>query len=173
MKTSIIAPAFSAIIGLYSITPAMAEPFNDRRPDRKDYTSARQAPVVDRSERRQAKLPAAQTQNGVTFVTGGIGKPEATAMKAAAKRYDLMLVFADRGGHYLADVNVKIKDSQGNTVLDVVSDPILLANLPSGRYTLQADAQGKKQVKTIHLTHRHSAQLVNYWPTRSEEIAHL
>lgn len=170
MKTPIaVSSAFAVIIGLYGITPVMAESGDDQRPDRVDWASARQAPAVDPSEGRPAELPPAQTQNGITFVTGGIGKPEAAAMKAMAQRYDLMLVFADRGGHYLADVNVKIKDGEGNTVLDTVSDPILLANLPSGRYTIQADADGKSLVKTFSLagkTSRRSTQLVYHWPTR-------
>ncbi|MDG4562517.1 MAG: hypothetical protein P9E88_14610 [Candidatus Competibacter sp.] len=152
---------------MYGITPALAESFNNREPDIEDWTSARQAPVAYPREGRPAGLPAAQSQNGITFVTGGIGKPEANAMKAAAKRYDLMLVFADRGGHYLADVNVKIKDTKGNTVLDIVSDPILLADLPAGRYTVQADADGKLLVKTVSLTGktgRRPAEIVYHWP---------
>ncbi|MBK8964347.1 MAG: hypothetical protein IPM75_15195 [Candidatus Competibacteraceae bacterium] len=175
MKTPIAASsAFAAIIGLYGITPAVAESFDDQRPDRADWTSARQAPAVHPSERRPAELPAAQTQNGITFVTGGIGKSEAAAMKAAAKRHDLMLVFADREGHYLADVNVKIKDMKGNTVLDTVSDPILLADLPSGRYTIQADADGKSFVKTFSVTSKtggRPTEFVYRWPTRSERGA--
>ncbi|MDG4604941.1 MAG: hypothetical protein P9D89_02530 [Candidatus Contendobacter sp.] len=167
MKTSIAASsAFAVIVGLSGITPTVAESFNDQRPDSEDWASARQASVVYPSEGGQAELPAAQTQNGITFVTGGIGKPEASAMKAAAQRYDLMLVFADHGGHYLADVNVKIKDRAGNTVLDIVSDPILLANLPAGRYTLQAAGpDGKMLVKTINLTSKRPVQLVYHWPT--------
>lgn len=175
MKTPIAAlSAFAAIISLHGITPAMAESFADRRPDREDWTTARQGPVVYPGERRQAELPAVQSQNGITFVTGGIGKPEATAMKAAAKRYDLMLVFADRGGHYLADVKVKIEDREGNTVLDIVSDPILLANLPAGRYTVRADMGGKLLVKTVSLTGKtggRPAEFVYHWPTSFEDRA--
>ena len=169
MKAPIVASAFAAIIGLSGPAPALAQSFSDQKPESEDWTFVRQAPVLYPSEEPQAVLPAAQNQNGITFVTGGIGQPEASVMRAAAKRYDLMLVFADRDGHYLADVNVKIRDMEGNTVLDIVSDPILLANLPSGRYTLHADAQGEMLVKTIDLTTKHPVRLVYHWPVSFED----
>lgn len=170
MKTPIVVSAFSALISLYSVTPALAESFTDQRSNSEVWTSARSAPIVYQSERPYgAKLPVAQTVNGITFVTGGIGKTEANAMKAAAKHYDTLLIFADRGGHYLADVKVKIKDMKGNTVLDIVSDPIFLANLPSDRYTVHADARGYTLVKTINLTSKRPAQYVYHWPASFDE----
>lgn len=163
MKTPIaISSVFAVIIGLYGITPVMAESCDDRGSDREDRASASQAPDVYPSEGPRAELPAAQTENGTTFVTGGVGKPEAAAMKAVAGRYDLMLVFADRSGHYLADVDVKIKNKEGNTVLDTVSDPILLVDLPSGRYTVQANANGELLVRTFSLTGKTDRQSIQF-----------
>ena len=118
-------------------------------------------------------LPATQTQNGITYVTGGIGDPEAAAMKAAAKNYNLMLTFAERRGDYLADVKVDIKDVKGNTILDIVSGPILLVNLPSGRYTIQAEEYDKPMVKTVDVTSRHHEQFVYAWPNDIDENASL
>jgi hypothetical protein len=177
MKTPIaVSSTLAAIIGLYGVTPAIAESCDAQRADREDWTSTRDIPVVDPGERWQTRLPAAQTQNGIIFITGGVGKSEAAAMKAAARHHDLMLVFADHEGHYLADVNVEIKDRQGNTVLDLVSDPILLADLPPGRYTVQADADGKVLVKTFSLTSKtggHPVEWVYHWPTRFEDQVSL
>ena len=52
-----------------------------------------------------------QTQNGIDYVAGGIGKEESEAMKVAAHDYDLMLTFAtDDGGKYLADIGLQIED---------------------------------------------------------------
>jgi hypothetical protein len=45
-------------------------------------------------------LPPVETQGNVTYVTGGVGQPEATAMKAAAGRYDLALQFANRSREF-------------------------------------------------------------------------
>jgi hypothetical protein len=118
-------------------------------------------------------LPATQTQNGITYVTGGFGDPEAASMKAAAKDYDLMLTFAERRGDYLADVKVDIKDMKGGTILDIVSGPILLVNLPSGRYTIQAEEYGKPMVKTVNVTSRHHEQFVYTWPNDIDKNAPL
>jgi hypothetical protein len=118
-------------------------------------------------------LLAAQTQNGITYVTGGIGEPEAAAMKAAAKNYDLVLTFAERRGDYLADVKVNIKDMKGDTLLDIVSGPILLVNLPSGKYTIQAEEYGKPVVKTVDVTSRHHEMFVYAWPNNIDKRASL
>ena len=57
-----------------------------------------------------------QTQNGIDYVAGGIGKEQAEAMKVAAHDYDLMLTFATDGGKYLADIDLQIEDMNGKTL---------------------------------------------------------
>jgi len=109
-------------------------------------------------------LPPAQTQNGITYITGGVGQPESTAMKAAAGRYDVMLTFAERSGAFLADVPVNIMDRRGNTVLNIVSGPILLADLPSGKYTVRAEVNGVPMVKTIDVASRRHRDVAYTWP---------
>ena len=47
-----------------------------------------------------------QTQNGIDYVAGGIGKEQSEVMKVAAHDYDLMLTFATDGGKYLADIGI-------------------------------------------------------------------
>ncbi|MBK5965934.1 hypothetical protein CCR95_18095 [Thiocystis minor] len=114
-------------------------------------------------------LPPAQMHNGITYITGGIGQPESDAMKAAAGRYDLMLTFAERSGAYLAGVKVNIADRSGDTILDLISGPILLVDLPAGSYRVRADVAGNPLVKTIDIagkTHRHVAYA---WPNNIDE----
>src|SRR3990170_4004435 len=73
-------------------------------------------------------LPEAKTQNGVTYLSGGIGSDQVTAMNAAARDYALMLTCSVLNtGEYLADVKVSITDKAGTVVLETVTDgPILL-----------------------------------------------
>jgi hypothetical protein len=154
VNTTIASSALAALISLYGVAPAVADSFNDRGSGMEDWASPQQA-------------PAAQTQHGITFETGGIGQSEAAAMKAAARHYDLMMTFADRNGDYLAAVNVKIQNEKGNPVLETVSDPILLVDLPAGHYTVQADVDGKLLVKTLTLPARsngHPTEVVYRWP---------
>ncbi len=64
-------------------------------------------------------LPEAQNQNGITYLSGGIGLDESTAMKAAARDYTLMLTCSVQPtGKYLSDVKVNIADNSGSPVLE-------------------------------------------------------
>jgi hypothetical protein len=101
----------------------------------------------------EGTLPAERSQGSVTYVSGGIGKDESDAMKQAASRYSLAIEMASPAGpraEYVADVKIDIRDQRGATVLNTVSDgPILLANLPPGRYTVSATKNGASQRRDI------------------------
>ncbi len=101
----------------------------------------------------EGTLPAERSQGSVTYVTGGIGKDESDAMKQAASRYSLVIEMSSPAGpraEYVADVKIDIRDQRGATVLSTTSDgPMLLANLPPGRYTINADKNGKSQQRNI------------------------
>lgn len=93
-------------------------------------------------------------QNGVTYVTGGVGTEEQDALKALTQEgYNLELLFAERGtGAYLANVHVLVTDAGGRTVLDTrVDGPALLAKLPNGRYDVVADYHGVRQERTVNV----------------------
>lgn len=108
------------------------------------------------------QMPEVQTQNGIRYVTGGIGKSE--ALKMIAKDYDLMLTFATRDGEYLADVDVHIEDMNGNTLVDTVSDgPLFLADLPAGRYKVTAAEEGISQIRVVNIGGRRPAEAVFHW----------
>jgi hypothetical protein len=111
------------------------------------------------------ELPQVQMHGDITYVTGGIGQDESCAMKAAAGNYDLMLTFAERDGSYVADVDVQIIDSSGNAVLQTVSGPLLLANLPAGKYRVQADYNGATRWRTANVGGSHPDRLTFTWPS--------
>jgi len=98
-------------------------------------------------------MPAERTQGSVTYVSGGIGKDESTALKQAASRYSLSIEMASTASpraQYVSDVKIDIRDQKGATVLNVTSDgPFLLANLPPGRYTVSAARNGSSQQRAI------------------------
>ncbi|MGH8590428.1 MAG: carboxypeptidase regulatory-like domain-containing protein [Gammaproteobacteria bacterium] len=110
------------------------------------------------------QMPEVQTQNGVSYVTGGIGKEQSEALKMIAKDYDLMLTFATRDGEYLADVVVHIEDMNGNTLVDTVSDgPLFLADLPADRYKVTAAEDGISQIRVVNIGGRRPAEAVFHW----------
>ena len=110
-----------------------------------------------------ATLPQAKTENGVSYLSGGIGQDEAAAMRAEAKDYPLSMVFsAGKDNEYLAGVTVTIKDKTGKQVLNTASTgPILLVKLPAGRYSIAAERNGQTLRRTVQVNH-HGDKRVNF-----------
>jgi hypothetical protein len=83
--------------------------------------------------------PEPQFQNGVTYMSGGIGESEREAMLHSGGAFNVWVWFLARGtGEYLSDVRVIIADGRDDPVLDTVTDgPWLFARLPPGQYTIR------------------------------------
>lgn len=110
-----------------------------------------------------------QSKNGVAYLCGGIGSEEQAKMKAAASKYDVMMTFAAANGAYLADVDVNIKDSKGESVFSASCDaPIMLVDLPKGgNYEISAEAEGKTLTRSARLSDKGSVKRITMaWPTK-------
>ena len=102
------------------------------------------------------------TSGVVTYLSGGIGQDESSAIQQEAKNYSLELEFvvnASPRAEFTSDVQVKISDATNGTVLDTVSKgPFLLAQLPAGRYRLEAIKDGKSKAQEVTIkpgSHQH------------------
>ena len=112
-----------------------------------------------------ATLPAAQTQNGVAYLTGGIGEDESAAMRAEARHYPVSMFFtAGKDNAFLADVKVTVKDKAGKEVLSTAAGPILLVNVPSGTYAVTAERNSEVLHRTVHVGKTGEKQVVFHWP---------
>jgi hypothetical protein len=115
----------------------------------------------------QLPLPATTTEGNVSYLSGGIGIDESTAMKNAASKYSLELVFSAKAGAtaaYLANVHVKVSDRAGKSVIDTVSQgPYLLANLPDGNYQVEASNKGVAKTERVTLKKGSHQRLVFFW----------
>lgn len=93
------------------------------------------------------------TSGGVTYLSGGIGEDEATTIQQTAKNYSLELEFVIKAtpkDEFTSDVKVKVSDAGHNTILDAVSKgPFFLAQLPAGRYHLEASKNGQNQARDV------------------------
>ncbi|MDP3677850.1 MAG: carboxypeptidase-like regulatory domain-containing protein [Methylotenera sp.] len=109
-----------------------------------------------------------ETVGNVTYISGGIGKSEAAAMRSIAKDYALEIVFVQKQKQieeFLAEVNVQIQDAQQNIVLDVITDgPYLLANLPQGRYLVVAEYDGNVKQQWVRVGINKHQKIVFWWP---------
>ncbi len=117
--------------------------------------AAMSAPVA-----QAQSLPQARTQGSIDYVTGGVGKEEADALKQASSDYSLTLELASSGptpegrtmGAYIANAAVVIRDAQGREVLNTRTDgPLLLARLPAGKYSIGAEWNGVRKQANIEL----------------------
>lgn len=113
-------------------------------------------------------LPEPKTENGVTYLCGGIGIGEADRMRELAGKYDLMVTFAASNGAFLADVGVEIAHG-GNTLVKAQCDaPIMLVDAPKpGSYRITARTDGNELVRTARVQDGKMGQLVTFtWPLR-------
>ena len=106
------------------------------------------------------ELPPEHTHGAITYRSGGIGASESAAMQAAAGRYPLEVLFAERdasgAASYAAGDRLSIRDAGGKEVLSTVSNgPFLLVRLPAGRYTLTAWHDGNAKTRTVNIGAQH------------------
>lgn len=104
------------------------------------------------------------TEQGIRYVSGGASQDEREEIRAVSNQFNLELLFAVQGGgEYLADVQVRVLDSNGAAVLSATSKgPYFLAQLPQGKYTVEASAQDQSQKKTTQIGSGKS-KLDFYW----------
>lgn len=113
------------------------------------------------------RLPAEHTQGSITYMSGGVGKDEAKAMRAERSKFPLSMEFVKRAkprDEFLAGVNVTIKDPSGKTELNAVADgPIMLARLPDGKYTVSAEHAGQTRTREVVIAAHKPAHVVMEW----------
>jgi hypothetical protein len=114
-----------------------------------------------------ASLPAEQQQGGIAYLTGGVGADQAKAFEQAAPRFPLALEFvehAPRRDEFVANVDVKIIDRHGQTVLATRADgPFLLARIPTGHYHVIATYEGKTLKRAVEVGGKAARPTVMEW----------
>ena len=109
-------------------------------------------------------LPQPVSQNGIAYITGGVGEDEVQVFRAAASRYSLRLTFASKSGHYLSDVDVAIVSSTDQSILAVHTEgPFLFVRLPAGRYQVHARAERITETRGIRVPAHGGVDLHFYW----------
>lgn len=108
--------------------------------------------------------PEAKTYNGIPYLSGGIGLDEIETLGRMGQDYDLKLVFAEKAGNYLSDVEVIVKDAGSNTILETISQgPWLFAKLPAGKYTILATMRGETRKQVARVTAHGQTSLYFSW----------
>jgi len=112
----------------------------------------------------QEPLLQQRTEGGITFISGGVGADEREALKKVEGDYNLRLLFAARGGEFVADVKVTIQDAKGKTVLESVSGgPRFFAKLAPGAYRITAVNNGTPMTRTVTISSKRPVSQAFYW----------
>lgn len=101
---------------------------------------------------------------GVPYLSGGVSLDEREQLFFTASDYNLKLLFAEKGGSYLADTEVVVTTRDGRKVLELIAQgPFVFARLPAGDYRVTATSAGKQQVRETRLPARGQRQTAFYW----------
>ena len=117
----------------------------------------------------QARMPQIQQYGTTQFIAGGIGVDECKVMQSEACNWPLQLMFSEiqKGttfGSWIADVDIKITDKSGDSVLSIISEgPLVLVKLPPGTYILTANYFGKVATRSITLQEGRSQTVYVSW----------
>lgn len=97
--------------------------------------------------------PRVRKAGEITYLSGGVGKPEREQLQALEKEFNLKLVFTQADGKYLAGVKVVVSDAKGGKLLEHVADgPFFMARLPAGEYSIAATVAGETQTRKVEVT---------------------
>ncbi len=119
-----------------------------------------------------AMLPTEKVQGAVSYITGGIGEDESAAFKQAATAFPLEMLFVQKArprDEFLADVRVSVRDRAGNLMLETIAEgPFLLAKLPDGKYTIDAEYGGERKRHSVDIRSGTHQRAVFAWAPRDE-----
>jgi hypothetical protein len=105
-----------------------------------------------------------QQQNGINYLSGGIGLDESKAIQQSTG-YNLHMTFAvGAQDQYTADVDVMIEKSPGQTVLTLTqTGPLVYVQLPPGKYTVVATRNGETRRDVTDVGSGTAHNLVFHW----------
>jgi hypothetical protein len=94
--------------------------------------------------------PRVKKVGEITYLSGGVGKPEREQLQALEKEFNLKLVFTQVDGKFVAAVRVVVSDATGRKLLEHVADgPLFMARLPAGEYSIAATFAGSTQTRKV------------------------
>jgi hypothetical protein len=112
-------------------------------------------------------LPQIQHKGDVSFVSGGVGLDESTALQHAQSEWPLSLRFPGHGSDFLADIHVRIVDTHNDDVLTATSrGPYMLVKLSPGHYTVHAQYEDHDQTRSVTVPTKGTAKAAFYWNTQ-------
>ena len=103
-------------------------------------------------------------QNGISYLTGGIGLDESQVMKQI-KGYNLHMTFSSGpANQYLASVEVAVQTDKGRSILSLSQvGPIVYVKLPADKYLIVASWNGHEERRTVALDGKSTGTVNFHW----------
>lgn len=105
-----------------------------------------------------------QQQNGIAYLTGGIGLDESQAIKQA-KGYNLHMTFSQGpANEYEAGIDVAIQTRGGRSVLSLNKvGPFVYVKLPAGTYLIVIGRNGQDEKRTVVVKGKSTRNVNFHW----------
>ncbi len=122
-----------------------------------------------------AQVPEVSNQNGIDYITGGIGLDESSAIREEAKRWPVQIMLSEimeGKAVWIADVDLVVKNASHQSVLAIKTDgPFVLIKLEPGKYTIEATNKGVKQSRRLTVMQGSSKAISIFWKASPEDSA--
>ena len=105
----------------------------------------------------------------ISYINGGFGQEEAARMREISAEFPIRLTFTRHNGtqntdEFVADVNVRVRDSTGQTVVAVAGQgPIFLLRVPDGTYRVEAERDGEVKTRRIDVVGGRHQEIAFSW----------
>ena len=114
-----------------------------------------------------AQIPPTQYSQGISYITGGVGDEESSAILAEAKQWPLLLELSqlENGrGVWIFGSQIKILNAQNTVIFDAKAEgPYMLINLGAGEYAIVANYQGVEQKRSISIKAGQAQKISIFW----------
>ena len=114
-----------------------------------------------------AQIPETKYSEGISYITGGVGEGETTAILSEAKQWPLLLEMSqiENGrGVWIFGANIKISNSNKQSIFAAQADgPYMLINLVPGDYAIEAIYQGVVQKRALSIKADSPQKISLFW----------
>jgi hypothetical protein len=113
------------------------------------------------------QIPETQRSLGISYISGGVGESESTAILAEAQQWPLLLELSqlENGrGIWIFGSQIKIMNAKSVVIFDAKAEgPYMLVNLDTGDYVIQASYQGVEQKRSISIKAGQAQKVSIFW----------
>ncbi|RON17558.1 hypothetical protein BK660_23180 [Pseudomonas brassicacearum] len=104
-----------------------------------------------------------QEQNGISYLSGGVGEDEAKAIQQTTG-YNLHMTFSvGPQDEYIPDVQLLVQNAKGPVLTLSQAGPLVYVQLPAGKYTVVATRNGEEKRDTTDIGSAGARNLVFHW----------